>query len=92
MDKYYDWIDKYTKELENIAVNYTFKTQERQRMLLGENDLKLAQPNFEKELTKLDTMIKDLLNSVDQLRIIYDEKAIVGFRDILAEERKQSLL
>lgn len=61
-------------------------------MLLGINDLKIVQPNFEKELTKLDTMSKDLLNSVDQLKIIYDEKAIVGIRELLAEERKKSLL
>jgi hypothetical protein len=60
--------------------------------LFGIDDLKINQPNFDKELKKLDTMGKDLLNSVDQLRIIYDEKAIVGFRDLLADERKKSLL
>ena len=60
--------------------------------MFGTDDLKINQPNFDKELKKLDTMGKDLLNSVDQLRIIYDEKAIVGFRDLLADERKKSLL
>lgn len=60
--------------------------------MFGIDDLKINQPNFDKELKKLDTMGKDLLNSVDQLRIIYDEKAIVGFRDLLADERKKSLL
>ena len=60
-------------------------------MLLGTSDLQISQPNFDKELRKLDTMSKDLLNSVDQLKIIYDEKAIVGFREMLVEERMKSL-
>jgi hypothetical protein len=61
-------------------------------MLFGIENLQMAQPDFDKECKKLDTMGKDILNSVDQLRIIYDEKVVVGFRDLLADERNKSLL
>ena len=59
--------------------------------MFKEIDTKIMHSEFEKGLRKLDTMSKDLLNSVDQLKIIYDEKSIVGLREILAQERQKTL-